>query len=676
MASVLRFRKLYVEPAVRCDVGESVKAVSGVAVPPVEEKKGTRRRGWRRREWNCVDWCCWAIGYMCTAWWVLLLFYDSFHMALPAPESPGMKLKREGLRPLHPVVLVPGIVTAGLELWEGRPCADGLFRKRLWGGASFTDVLRRPFCWLEHISLDNETGMDPPGIRVRPVPGLVAADYFAPGYFVWAVLIENLARIGYEGKNMHMTAYDWRLSFQNTEVRDQSLSRLKSKIELMFRTNGDKKVVVVPHSMGVLYFLHFMKWVEAPPPMGGGGGPGWCAKHIKAIMNIAPAFLGVPKAASTIFSAEAKDVAFVRAMAPGLIDSEILGFQALEHVMRVSRSWDSVMSLLPKGGEAIWGNLDWSPEEGYECDQVKKYLKSFPTKQSSETNSTDGKLGFKVTDSVHYGRIISFSKKSSQLPSSELETMKNKDLARHHGRVQNNASCGVWTEYDEMDRESIRAVAENKVYTAKTFTELLHFVAPKLMQRADAHFSQGLADDLDDPKYSHYKYWSNPLETKLPEAPEMEIYCMYGVGIPTERAYVYKLSPSERCRSIPYRIDGSAEDDKGCLKGGVYSVDGDQSVPALSAGLMCAKGWRGRTRFNPSGIRTYVREYRHKAPANLLEGRGWESGAHVDIMGNVALIEDVMRVAAGAAAAAAADVRSDKIHSDIMRMAERVGLRL
>lgn len=71
----------------------------------------------------------------------------------------------------------------------------------------------RPMCWLEHLSLHNETGLDPPGIRVRAVPGLVAADYF-----VWAVLVENLAKIGYEGKNLHMAAYDWRLSFQNTEV--------------------------------------------------------------------------------------------------------------------------------------------------------------------------------------------------------------------------------------------------------------------------------------------------------------------------------------------------------------------------------------------------------------------------------------------------------------------------
>uniref|UniRef100_A0A2N9HZF0 Condensin complex subunit 1 C-terminal domain-containing protein n=1 Tax=Fagus sylvatica TaxID=28930 RepID=A0A2N9HZF0_FAGSY len=67
------------------------------------------------------------------------------------------------------------------------------------------------------MSLDNETGLDRSGVRVRPVSGLVAADYFAPGYFVWAVLIANLAHIGYEEKTMYMAAYDWRLSFQNTE---------------------------------------------------------------------------------------------------------------------------------------------------------------------------------------------------------------------------------------------------------------------------------------------------------------------------------------------------------------------------------------------------------------------------------------------------------------------------
>ncbi|CAI9761550.1 unnamed protein product [Fraxinus pennsylvanica] len=686
---MLRFRKLcFLEPVKCIELSEKKTQIKlddekkSFDIPKIEKKdKGSPEENKRKRrpnkEWRCIDSCCWAIGYICTIWWLLLFLYNCLPVNLPGlkvPEPPGTRLKREGLTALHPIVMVPGIVTGGLELWEGRPCSEGLFRRRLWGG-SFTEIFRRPMCWLEHISLDNETGLDPPGIRVRAVPGLVAADYFAPGYFVWAILIENLARIGYEGKNMYMAAYDWRLSFQNTEVRDQNLSRLKSKIELMYVTNGNKKVVVVPHSMGVIYFLHFLKWVEAPPPMGGGGGPGWCAKHIKSIMNIGPAFLGVPKAVGNILSAETQDVAFIRALAPGLLDSKILGLRTLQHVMSVSRTWDSVISLIPKGGETIWGNLEWSPEEHHVCDSAKKnYQQNFDI----NGNSSDSGRLFQVQQKpTKYGRIISFGKIVSDLPSSQLQTLdsKKQELMCNNSSSNSDSSCrGVWTEYDEMSQENIQRLAKNKAYTMKTLLDLLRVIAPKMMKRAESHFSHGIAENLDNPKYNHYKYWSNPLETKLPDAPDMEIYCSYGVGIPTERSYVYKQSPSGRCNSIPFQIDSSADgSNNGCLKGGTYFVDGDESVPVLSAGFMCAKGWRGKTLFNPSGISTYIREYKHKAPANLLEGRGSESGAHVDIMGNVALIEDVLRVAAGASGT---ELGRDRIYSDIMKMSKKINIRL
>ncbi|CAI9114389.1 OLC1v1015106C1 [Oldenlandia corymbosa var. corymbosa] len=468
-----------------------------------------------KKKWSCVDNCCWFVGFICSLWWILTFLYNAMPASFPQyvteaitgplPDPPGVKLQKEGLKAKHPVVFVPGIVTGGLELWEGHQCAEGLFRKRLWGG-TFGEVYKRPLCWVEHMSLDNETGLDPAGIRVRPVHGLVAADYFVPGYFVWAVLIANLARIGYEEKTMYMAAYDWRLSFQNNEVRDQTLSRIKSNIELMVATNGGKKAVVIPHSMGVIYFLHFMKWVEAPAPMGGGGGPDWCAKHIKAVMNIGGPFLGVPKAVAGLFSAEARDIAMAKAIAPGALDKDIFHIQTLQYLMKMTRTWDSTMSMIPKGGDTIWGSLDWSPEEGY--------IPSKKRKQRSNSTEVSGDSGTESKSrNVKYGRMISFGKDVAEAPSSEIKRIDFRDAIKGKN-VANNTCRDVWTEYHDMGFGGIKAVAEYKAYTAGEIVDLLHFVAPKMMARGDKHFSYGIADDLDDPKYNHYKYWSNPLETK------------------------------------------------------------------------------------------------------------------------------------------------------------------
>ncbi|KAJ9559476.1 hypothetical protein OSB04_004636 [Centaurea solstitialis] len=638
-------------------------------------KKAGKKR--RRNGYTCVDNCCWLVGCICTTWWLLLFLYNTMPASFPQyvtekitgplPDPPGVKCVKEGLEPKHPVVFVPGIVTGGLELWEGHECAEGLFRKRLWGG-TFGEIYRRPSCWLQHMSLDNETGLDPDGIRVRPVSGLVAADYFAPGYFVWAVLIANLARVGYEEKNMYMAAYDWRLSFQNTEVRDKTLSRIKRNIELMVEINDGQKAVIIPHSMGVLYFLHFMKWVEAPAPMGGGGGPDWCAKHIKAVMNIGGPLLGAPKALSGLFSAEAKDVAFARGIAPGVLDSDVFHIQTLQHIMRMSRTWDSTMSMIPKGGETIWGGLDWSPEEGYlPSNKTHENIhNSFCKDNESDSKACEARQ-------INYGRIVSFGRDVAETHSSNLERVDFRGAVK--GKNLANSTClDVWTEYHEMGFSGIKAIAEYKAYTAGDLVDLLEFVAPKMMERGNTHFSHGLAENLDDPKYAHYKYWSNALETKLPNAPDMEIYSLYGVGIQTERSYVYKLAPTAECY-IPFQIDNTAgdTDEHVCLKDGVYTVDGDETVPALSAGFMCAKGWRGKTRFNPSGIKTYIREYDHNPPSNFLEGRGTQSGAHVDIMGNFQLIEDVIRVAAGASGE---QLGGDRVYTDIFKWSDKINIKL
>ncbi|GJZ46967.1 phospholipid:diacylglycerol acyltransferase 1-like protein [Tanacetum coccineum] len=555
----------------------------------------------RIKKYSCLDNCCWLVGIICTTWWLLLFLYNTLPASFPQyvtekitgplPDPPGLKCLKEGLGPKHPVVFVPGIVTGGLELWEGHECAEGLFRKRLWGG-TFGEVYKRPSCWLQHMSLDNETGLDPFGIKVRPVSGLVAADYFAPGYFVWAVLIANFARVGYEEKNMYMAAYDWRLSFQNTEVRDRTLSRLKRNIEMMVEINGGEKAVIIPHSMGVLYFLHFMKWVEAPAPMGGSGGSDWCAKHIKAVMNIGGPLLGAPKALAGLFSAEAKDIAFARGIAP--------------EAVKPFEGWD------------FTGHI---PRRSY-----------IPKNKTQGNNNTSVSTG--QAKNPNYGRLISFGRDVAESHSSQIERVDFRGAIK--GNNHANKTCrDVWTEYHEMGLGGIKAIADYKAYTA---------------------------GDLVD------------LPSRLPNAPDMGIYSMQGVGILTERAYVYKLTPQTECY-IPFQIDNTAGDTNShvCLKDGVYTVDGDETVPALSAGFMCAKGWRGKTRFNPSGIKTYVREYDHNPPSNLLEGRGTESGAHVDILGNFQLLEDVLRVATGASGE---DLGGDRVYTNIFKWSEKINLKL
>lgn len=120
-----------------------------------DEKENRKRRQTaekKRHKWSCIDSCCWLIGFICSTWWFLLFLYNAMPASFPQyvteaitgplPDPPGVKLKKEGLEAKHPVVFVPGIVTGGLELWEGHQCAEGLFRKRLWGG-TFGDLYKR-----------------------------------------------------------------------------------------------------------------------------------------------------------------------------------------------------------------------------------------------------------------------------------------------------------------------------------------------------------------------------------------------------------------------------------------------------------------------------------------------------------------------------------------------------
>ena len=109
-----------------------------------------------------------------------------------------------------------------------------------------------------------------------------------------------------------------------------------------------------------------------------------------------------------------------------------------------------------------------------------------------------------------------------------------------------------------------------------------------------------------DPKENpSHRTWHDITRTPLPKAPNMKIYCLYGVGIDTERAYYYKRNSGEgqggsennshsksQVIDPPFVLDTSVEHPEADIVHGVKYVDGDGSVPLLSLGYMCADAWR------------------------------------------------------------------------------------
>lgn len=106
-----------------------------------------------------------------------------------------------------------------------------------------------------------------------------------------------------------------------------------------------------------------------------------------------------------------------RAIAPGVLDKDLFRLQMmLQHVMKMTRTWDSTMSMIPKGGDTIWGGTDWSPEEGY-CHGTRNQRNNNDTRVSGE-NETESLVS--QEKHANYGRIISFGKDMAEASTLEL----------------------------------------------------------------------------------------------------------------------------------------------------------------------------------------------------------------------------------------------------------------
>lgn len=389
--------------------------------------------------------------------------YDSF--------SVGLKAQSEGIHAKHPVIMIPGVISTGLESWGTEEQSRQYFRKRLWGSWSMMRALiLDKASWKKHIMLDEETGLDPPGIKLRAAQGFDAADFFITGYWIWNKILENLATIGYDPNNAFTAAYDWRMSYENYEIRDRYFTRLKQHIEVAKKVQ-DRKVVLLSHSMGSQVLFYFMHWVEAQGY--GDGGDGWVEAHVEAWINISGCMLGAVKDIPALLSGEMRDTAQLNAFAVYGMEKFLSRAERAE----LLRHMPGISSMLPIGGDAVWGNHTWAPDDLPGQNFTFGNFLKFPA-------AADGKASpgwLTVGESLQY-------------------LWRNTD--KWYSRlIQNAYSLGV------------------------------------------AHTKEEVEENQKVPRK-----WMNPLETRLPNAPNMKIYCFYGMGKPTERAYYYKedLDPTNK----------------------------------------------------------------------------------------------------------------------------------
>ena len=476
-----------------------------------------------------------------------------------------MHARSQGVEATHPVIMIPGVISTGLESWSTEQESQQYFRKRLWGSWTMMRalIMDKPR-WKRHVMLDKETGLDPPGVKLRAAQGFDAADFFITGYWIWNKILENLATIGYDPTNAFTAAYDWRLSYSNLEVRDQYFTRLKIHIETAQKVS-DRKVTLLSHSMGSQVLFYFFHWIESES--GGKGGPNWVETHVDSWINVSGCMLGAMKGVPAVLSGEMKDTAQLNQFAVYGLEK----FLARHERAEIFRAMPGISSMLPIGGNTIWGDSNGAPDD------------------LPDTNHT-------------FGKFITFRNGTSPLERNltaddALPYLFDNSEEWYHHTVIGNYSHGIARTRKEIEKNELNPIK-----------------------------------------------WINPLETRLPLAPSLKIYCFYGVGKPTERAYFYRRDVDPVTRT-EVTIDTHHNDASIGADHGVVMGEGDGTVNLLSLGYMCNKGWK-MDRYNPAGVQVTVHEMPHE-PDRFSPRGGPNTGDHVDILGRSSLNDLILKVAGG-----------------------------
>lgn len=409
-------------------------------------------------------------------------------------------------------------------------------------------------------------------------------------------------------------------------------------------------------SQGAQLVHYFYKWVTTSESHGGGGGGRkWVDEHVHAYVNIAGPLLGVPKAATSLLSGEMSDTAFIGTM--GQVLESFYGRRLRKDLWT---SWGSLWTMLPKGGDALWGvGADMCSERSPEDPMCPKSGPS-PLLVMTEPNKEDWVTGM--------GENITPSTGDNATQTPPVDAVLGEET------VNETLAATLTPPLNPVMKDFVARKSHSLTETLDLLQSWGGGLGPDIFN-AKMHTLHG--------KDSSSKAWHDPSRTPLPYVPNVRIYCFYGMGIETERAYYYKRNKEEHnsddlaatpptTAEPPAVLNADVVSEKQHVEYGIKKCDGDGSVPLLSLGYICADAWmRKDSGLNPSGAKVVTREYKHRAEFwvdDPMRG-GPASADHVDILGNREMMEDFLRVVTGFEAST---VNENRIWSDIEKISKQI----
>lgn len=524
----------------------------------------------------------------------------------------GSVMRDRGFGFKHPVVIVPGMMSSGLEVTDAGEhlleCSRRYLNRRIFGNVNNIKMLLfDKKCWSELMMLNVTTGLDPFGVKLRASDAPPNSDYIFPNNWIFHPLYASLNALGYNSSAIHYASYDWRLDQSKLEERDGFFSRLKSRIESMNAQFGSK-VVVLSHSMGSLHFFYFIKWIENSSLS---GGTQWLDANVANWVSVSCPFLGSPVSSSILFSGQMEEKptqnVFIRLMANILLNSKELKTMA--------RSLSSVPLLLPRGGNSIWGN---------KCGESMDA-------PAASINPVSDFLSIRLFD----GTIMNLTLSES------LEQLRHAGGPRIADVLTNvidyrflqTASELSWSSKSNKSWTSALTTTFPAVREMKVFA--FYGVNNPTERKAFLRQVQQPAFLLTDPNREKFQFTRSSSGRSRYNASSWASFLPF-----------WRL-PTQRYVEDGFEVDTTVNSPEDGIESGFINGDGDNVVPLLSLGFVPRHVWGSKGPHNPADVPVVTREYYSGEHYRDGDDSGPSSSTHSGILQNYEFLLDFVRIVSG-----------------------------